>query len=322
MHADIRYDRRVDPDFLRHFEPGGVAHSLAQFARTALFPLDLQMRKAPNGGGQHATLYVGLTAVLNVLRTKDGFRLRAHPTWANTRYGFHKDWSVSADEETWRSRWTDVERYLERVVPDAVRSHGLTEGAVQSAVSSYAGSKRVMLDREVTPAFRDSPFKSETLAKCREPILDVLRGLELGIPLPKSLGAECDLLALDTSGELFAVEVKPFKGAGIPWVPAQAAMYARVLQAWLDADDTPGDGPREVLQGMLEQRKRLGLVTGFDATVAQSPRVTPLVALQRGASKTSLERMDKVRDALDAADLGIPPMKVYEVSLTGELIER
>jgi hypothetical protein len=66
---DIRYDRSVSAEFLSHFKRGGVAASLTSMARHALYPLDLQMRKSPKTGAEHATLYAGLTAVLNVHRT-------------------------------------------------------------------------------------------------------------------------------------------------------------------------------------------------------------------------------------------------------------
>ncbi len=65
---DLHYDRRATAGFLAHFLHGGVAESLAEYARYAPYPVDLQMRKNPKTGAEHATLYVGLTSVLQVTR--------------------------------------------------------------------------------------------------------------------------------------------------------------------------------------------------------------------------------------------------------------
>lgn len=323
MHSDIRYDRRVSPEFLEHFKPTGAASSLARFASAGLFPLDLQFRRDPKSAAasfaQHATLYAGLTAVLNVVSTKTGFRLKAHSRWASKTNGFLDAWGEPATADEWREQWTDVEKYLERVIPLAVKSHGLTEGAVQSAVSGHKNTERVMLDREVAPSFRDQKVKTTALSECRAPIIEALANSDLALGKVPSFGAECDLLSLDAQGRLLAVEVKPYNGAGITWVPAQAAMYARVLQRWVDHDQTPGDGAREVIEGMLAQRQTLGFGAGFVSRLPRKMTVIPVVALQRGASDKALERLQQVRRVVDAARLA-PPIEVFEVSLTGELL--
>lgn len=316
---DIRYDRRVSEDFLRHFRPQGVASSLARMSKRALYPLDLQFRGSPKTGAEHATLYTGLTSVLNVHRTKDGLRLSGHRTWTS-KYGFDQNWLSSAPIETWRERWTEIELYLERVIPVATKSHGLTEGAVQAAVSSGTSRSRVMLDREVVPSFRDQKVKDRLLGECRRPILDVLHGQDFGPgKVPTRLGAECDLIALDSSGEVLAIEVKPLAGGGVPWVAAQAAMYARVLQRWVDLDGH--DRARDILDGMLRQRRELGLSRKVDIVLPERLTVRPVVALQRGATPKLIARMLKVREALDTVDLGVPRVIVYEVSITGDMRE-
>jgi hypothetical protein len=94
----VRYDRRVDDEFLSLFRKGGLLHSLARLGKTAAFPLDLQFRKDPkNPGKQWATLYAGLTGVLYVHRVKNGLRLDAHDTWSRKKsgkrtYGFRPKW--------------------------------------------------------------------------------------------------------------------------------------------------------------------------------------------------------------------------------------
>jgi hypothetical protein len=306
----------VDEDFLAHFLKGGVANYLTQVAKGARYPVDLQMRKNPKTEAQWATLYTGLTAVLNVHRTRDGFRLSGHKTWSqNPRFGFNPDWVQSASEAVWRQRWREVELYLERVIPVATKSHGLTEGAVQAAVSGSRGRSIFMLDREVTPSFRDRPLKTKILTGLSRGIVDALpRDLGAG-RVPGHFGSECDLLGIDETGRLLAIEVKPYTGGSIAWVAAQATMYARILTEWVRSDGQA----RNHLDRMVEQRAQLlGQNQGVHRS-AESLTVVPVVALQRGASDKALQRMLDVRDCLGKTDLGVPPTEVLQVSITGDL---
>lgn len=315
---EIRYDRRVSPDLLRHFEKEGVARSLVTYAKGAAYPLDLALRKNPKSGSEHVTLYTGLTAVLNVEQVKGQLRLKAHPTHASSKNGWDSSWSTLAHEEDWRERWADVELYLERVIPVATKTHGLTEGAVQAAVSSYGKDRRVMLDREVIPSFWDKETKQRILARCKEPLLKAVHSKDFKAgKVPTSFGAECDLLAVEEDGRLLAVEVKPARAGAIAWVAAQATMYALVLQEWIDGD--PDLPPRNVIDGMLEQRTKLGLAPQMDVNLPERLQITPVVALQRGASQVHLDRMAAVSEAIAKLRLTVPAPEVYEVSITGRM---
>ena len=126
---------------------------------------------------------------------------------------------------------------------------------------------------------------------------------------PATLGAECDLLAVDSDGRLLAIEVKPLGGT-IAWVPAQATMYARVLQKWIDVDRETaqaGFAPREVIEGMLAQRQSLGQVVNFAAALTDDLRVTPVVVIQRGAAPAQKDKMLRLRDALAKTRPERPP---------------
>ncbi|GIG19292.1 hypothetical protein Cch01nite_00160 [Cellulomonas chitinilytica] len=318
----IRYDRRVSPAFLGHFVAGGVADRLRVIAQQAALPLDLQMRKNPKSGAQHATLYAGLTAVLNVKETRGGLRLGAHPTWSEGPYGFSPHWGDSLTLDEVRSEWSQIELYLERVVPKAVRDHGMTEGAVQSVVSRSESGDWAVLDREVIPSFVDTAYKRSVLDECMAPMTDAAWAAAESLDRPPaSLGAECDLLAVDADGRLLAIEVKPLGAGTIAWVPAQATMYARVLQRWIDVDgETALDGaaPRQVIAGMLAQRQSLGQVVGFSVALPDDLRVTPVVVLQKGAPPVQKDKMRRVRDALARRDLQVPQVELYEVSILGD----
>lgn len=318
--GDIRYDRRVSPVFLDHFCKGGVAHSLVEYAKHARFPIDLQLRHNPKTGADHATLYAGLTGVLNVLSRPNGhLALTAHETWTTGPYGFdseHHGWASAASEAAWRSRWRCVEDYLEQVIPVAASKHGSKEGGVQAAVSAFSGRQRIMLDREVIPHFLNSKVREQVLVACWSPLVDALNESKPAPgKVPQRFGAECDLLALDRAGRLLAVEVKPNSGGSIAWVAAQATMYARVMSAWVNDDDEWNS----VIAGMVGQRQLLGLAPKGDFGLTGTPKIVPVVALQRGAPQHLIARMWAVQSALVEAGVGDPDLEVYEVSLSGRL---
>ncbi len=85
----VVYDRRISPEFLALFDGAapdpGVAAPLVTYANEALYPVDLRFRRDVSSGREHATLYVGLTAVLNLRITKKGLlSLHAHATHQKT----------------------------------------------------------------------------------------------------------------------------------------------------------------------------------------------------------------------------------------------
>jgi hypothetical protein len=174
-------------------------------------------------------------------------------------HGFDPDWSTPAAVEQWTSRWSRVESYLEQVIPVvALTRHAHTEGAVQAAVSAFSDDTRVMLDREVTPHFRDTAAKESVLGPLSSALVAALeRRQPVPAAVPQRFGSECDLLAVDRSGRLLAVEVKP-RAPSLVWTPAQATMYARVLQAWVADDCDASPGWPAVVTGMLSSVARWG----------------------------------------------------------------
>ena len=320
--GSIRYDRRVAQDFLAHFMKGGVAYSLTEYAGKARYPVDLQMRHNPKTGVDHASLYVGLTSVLNVMakpKPVPSLSLDAHKTWSEGPYGFDLSWRSASPIGSWKSQWIHVEEYLEKVIPSASVSHGRTEGAVQAAASAFSDGSRVMLDREVTPHFLNTQVKNSVLGPISKELADALsRSRPVPGKPPGSFGAECDLLALDRRGRLLAVEVKP-SVSSLVWTPAQATMYSRVLQAWVDDDSGESPGWQAVVTGMLQQRRQLGLAPRISIDLPERPVVVPVIAVQRGASTELISRLWKVQEALLAEGVGDPSLEVYEVSLSGRL---
>ena len=109
---DVRYDRRVSAEFLEYLAPDGVASSLAKYAKSGLFPLDLRLRKDVKSGAEHASLYVGLTSVLKIQGTKAGLlKLSVHPTHQKNGR-FDPTWGKARTAEELAKIWPEVERAL------------------------------------------------------------------------------------------------------------------------------------------------------------------------------------------------------------------
>lgn len=264
--GDLRYDRSVTAGFATHFEEG-FASSLVDYAR-GKYPIDFQYRKDPKTGRQWATLYVGLTSVVNVLdKGSKGLALDAHRSYRDPRLrlGWDEGWALPARPEEWADRWPLVESYLERAIPKVVTDgrYVKSEGIVQAVVSGYLGDlSRVVLDREVVPSFRDAATKHRIHTSYNRPLVEALdrQRPTPGTP-PARFGMECDALAVDAAGHLVAIEVKPGSVSSLAWVPAQATMYARVLQHWVDQDSTW----RTTVEATARPRASLRLLKGDPA---------------------------------------------------------
>ena len=59
-----------------------------------------------------------------------------------------------------------------------------------------------------------------------------------------------------TATAVLLIEGKPLAGGSIAWVTAQASMYARIMQGWVDHPPSPGHEPTEVLREVLAQRRQ------------------------------------------------------------------
>jgi hypothetical protein len=314
----MHYDRRVSTAFLRHFQPDGAARILVEYARYAPYPVDFQLRHDAKTGAEHASLYVGLTAVINVRQTKTGaLKLWADEHWANSKHHFSPAWRDAVA----RSDWLAVEQYLETVIPSATKSHASQEGLVQSAVSVFSSHERVMLDREAVLHFRDQQQKRAVMGEVAAPIVEALKDVT-GVPglVKTSYGGKCDVLAIDRRGRLLAVEVKPKGVSSIMWAAAQATVYAWLFERWLRSTDLPQDAqPLDVLRGMAHQRALLGLAEPVAERLPSIPPVVPVVAVQRGAAAAHLDGLRKVQAHLMAKNVGHPDLELCEVNMAGRL---
>jgi hypothetical protein len=307
------FDRRVDPEFLALFKTDGVARSLVEYARHgARYAIDLNFRRNPKTDAQHATLYVGLTKVLDLHKARsDCFYLGGH--WGAAKDdGWDPNWRTPASVADWRERWRSVESYLEKVIGPASESSN-TEGPVQAAVAYFSTEEHVIIDREIVIAIRDSATREDIKQQLREPILKALQPLKHLPKWPPRLGNECDLLALDRTGQLVAIEVKPKNEPSITWVAAQVSMYATLLDRWLKEDPSAS----EVIKGMIADRQAIGLIAppAFAVPAELVARSRAIVVLEGGTSPEYVRTVAEVRQHL----LGITDIKVYQTNLVGRL---
>lgn len=124
---DYRYDRRVDPDFLDLFDARGAFRTLTEYACKARYPVDLQFRRNPKTAAQHASLYVGLTTVLDVHWKPGAVKLAAHPTFQPS--GFQAAWMSWTAISVAAAQADAVDGYLDAVIPKAAAGRAAVEGA-------------------------------------------------------------------------------------------------------------------------------------------------------------------------------------------------
>jgi hypothetical protein len=313
----LSYDRRAPQELMDALRPGGWAHSLVEYGRSGQYALDLQFRGYASKPEHWATLYVGLTKVLDLRHhpTK-GFRLDAHPTYCVPRFGWNPAWSKWSEARLSVSM-PAIEDYLERVIP-SIGSRYLREGAVQSAISSFASTKMVVIDREATVGFSSQKERVAVTSRLAAPLLqatDRSNGAAWWSSRPLTLGTECDALAVDTDGRLLAIEVKPPNATGtITWSPLQVRQYTSLFSEWVSAEPKAA----AIIQGMADQRAELGL-TGYAPRVWKPLEVRPMIAIGRRCSSPARSRLMEVQGRLIEAGLDVPPLAVMSVTLAGRL---
>lgn len=312
---DVSFDRRVDHEFVDLFEKGvGLLRTLPEYARRARYPVDLQFRREVRSGAQRATLYVGLQVALQVHWRQGELRFSGHSRLGR-RAGFDDHWtewmSVKAADEHIRA----VETYLDRVIPRIAASGA--EGAVQAAATSFDSDDAVVLDREFALQFRDRTVRDRVMREVTRDIVAAVASAPVEYDPPERFGWRCDLIAARRNGELLAIEVKPRNMASIVWSPAQAIVYARLLELWMrnDVDAVA------VIEWMERTRRALRLIRDEALSFDSRAEVRPVVAIQRGSDDAVIDAMAAVRNHL--ANHGIAEaerLEISEVSLSGRII--
>ena len=173
----LSYDRRVADELLAALEPGGFAHSLAEFSGSGMWALDLQLR----GLGEEtklyrAVLYVGTTKVLDLHLKGHSFALSATATFADPGNGWDPAWEKRHDADWFAARWVEVDAYLQVVIEKIMQAgRYVKEGMVQAAIGRFPATDFTVIDREAIVSFDSQPEKKACTAELSARWLDALR---------------------------------------------------------------------------------------------------------------------------------------------------
>jgi hypothetical protein len=319
--ATMHYDRTASAALLDTLRPTGPLHSLIQWRQADPSLRDVQLRKQPKGPASWASLYLGLTSVLDVYEQGGQFRLAAHRTHRSDG-GFDPAWAVWQSLDAIAERLPQVEQYLLRVVPKVHPRWLDREGRVHALLASSPHSGISVINREASISFSNQPTKN---AACRAWSDDLLAPLAAAgrseswwtAQLTKRLGTSPDFIAVDGEGRLLVIEAKPASSAaGITGGPAQVGFYATMYASWLRE---AGGAARDGLQRELDQRRQLGLDPANEVRRISDPvTVVPVLAIGPGiVSPEAWPRLAAVAQALAMDAPAIQPLEVWRLAADG-----
>jgi hypothetical protein len=328
---------RVISDALLGVLQGDVGRSLRAIRDAEPHLFDVQLRAdRPKGGNSWATLYYGLTSLVNVYEKHDRFRLTAH-TRHKQNGGFDEAWSTWMGADELVTVWPSVKSYIQRARPLVNPKHFTLEGGLHALLASGASDAFRVVNREASPSFSNQATKDRLRTELWTPIARALRAsgrTEAWWPNQMTVGNSLDFLAADVGGRLALIEAKHHSATGmIAKVAAQVGSYAR-LYAYLLQEDRRNGLHR--IDRMLEQRSRLGLSRRGVLYVNEPLRLAPVVAIGPEApSATARQRLWEVAAVLDGlplprhpsptgGPLTIEPLEVWYVNAAGRVedIER
>lgn len=325
--ADMRLDRAVSEELMGMLARG-PGNSLVKMAakQSSTSPLyDLQLRRDPKAKNpvSWATLYYGLTALINI-RERDGkYQLTADKKYKAIPE-FDDSWT------RWRSR-TEIENDWPRVldylgaVPDHVAPRYVgKEGPVHAAISSGNSDAYRVINREASPSFKDTATKNRRRAGWIEPFNRALASREEAPkwwPTNVKVGASLDFLAVDIGGRLALIEAKASAASAkeITKVPVQVGVYAAMYADLLRHDHEAV----AAVDRMLEQRTRLGLSRKGVLHLRDERRVVPVIAIgPKRPSEAVHRRMWEVADTVTrAGGANVDPVEVWYLDSTGRILE-
>lgn len=323
---DMRFDRSVSDALMGMLETGAGA-SLVERARgqgdEPLF--DLQLRSEPKGRASWATLYYGMTALLNLRERRGSFQLTAHRSYMDLE-AFDPRWTDWQPREVVESVWSEVEIYLTAIIGHVDGGAALRkEGLVHAAIASGSSDAYRVIQREARPSFTDKPTRERRLTGWIAPFNGALASRDVGErwwPGQVKVGSSVDFLAVDIGGRLALIEAKSDAASAgeIAKVAVQAGVYAAMFA------DLLHEQPHitvEAIERMLTQRTALGLSRPGVLHLREQGQVVPVVAIGPGRPSTEVHRrMWQVANAV--AEVGgqrVDPMEVWYLDRAGRITE-
>jgi len=327
----LHFNRTVSAELLAELRPGGRFDSLVRYRDELPRFADVQLRRA-QGPVCHASLYIGLTSVLNVEERGGMFALSAHKTHRQEG-GFDPAWCAFRPAEDLGRDWPAVEGYLDRLLDGRIDPRWYRrEGAVHALLCSGGTESYGAVQREAAPWADSPPSVTEIVGTISDMIWAAAQATgrtdawwpgirDRGVR--KAMGDELDVLAVDGRGRLLCVEAKPAdETAGIVWSVAQVLVYAELFARWVDQDSAAAAA---TLALMAEQRGFLGLLQpSWAQRFDPAMRVAPVVAIGPGRrSPVALERLGDLADALGPVPRHqlVDPVEVWLLGPAGEPTE-
>ena len=156
----MHFDRVVSEELLDALRPGRQLHGAVTWCKQDPALRDFQLRKEPKGPASWATLYVGLTSLLDIYERGGRFRLEAHGTHKEAG-GFDPAWSSWQCLEVLNAAWPKVISYLDRAALKVQPRWTDSEGRVHAMLSTSANTEVSVINREASISFCNQPKKTE-----------------------------------------------------------------------------------------------------------------------------------------------------------------
>lgn len=318
------YGRLVSDALFQALSEDGPIRGAIRWRNEDLGLRDVQLRKEPKASVSWASLYVGLTSVLDICERADKFRLRAHATH-RAAADFDDSWMAWQTMEEMKARWPSVEGYLGRVVKTVHPRWLESEGRVHALIANSTRSGFSVINREASISFANQAIKTALCGQWASATqLAMAAAGETSLwwlaLAAKKLGTSPDFIAVDDKGRLLVIEAKPASAAaGITWGPAQVGYYAAMYAEWVKE---AGAAARSTIQLELVQRRKLGLLPeGPDRSLADLPIVVPVLAIGPGVtSPEAWGRLAAVNAALTATPKSgdaVAPLEVWRLAADG-----
>jgi hypothetical protein len=323
---EMHFDRSVSEPLLRMLSDDAGAALVERACGQDHEPLfDVQLRSAPKGTASWATLYYGMTALLNLRERRGEFQLTAHRKYMALDT-FDERWTDWQPQESIELAWPKVERYLDDIIDHVGDTPALRkEGPVHAAIASGNSDAYRVIQREARPSFTDTQTRQRRLDGWAAPFNRALEEHDPGErwwPSDVKVGSSLDFLAVDIGGRLALIEAKAdtASAAAIAKVAVQAGVYAAMFADLLQ------ERPRETVEAierMLTQRAALGLSRPGVLHLREAGGVVPVVAIGPGRPSPEVRRRmwQVARAVADAADHRIDPMEVWYLDRVGRIAE-
>lgn len=327
----LQFNRVVSPQLLGELRPGGRFDGLVRRRNDLPWVADVQLRRA-QGSECHASLYIGLTSVLNVRERRGQFALSAHKTH-RAAGGFDASWSAFRSAANLAGDWPAVEHYLDRLLEGRIDPRWYRrEGVLHALLCSGSSEAYGVVQREAAPWADGPPLVGDVVKATSDLIWVAAQTAGRSEPwwpgirdrgVRKAMGDELDVLALDRRGRLLCMEAKPAEEtAGIVWSVAQVLVYAELFGRWVAQDAAAA---ASAIAAMAEQRAALALLDpSWTMPPAPPMRVVPVVAIGPGLrSPVALKRLAHLSAALDSVPRHalVDPVEVWLLDAAGDPAE-